>query len=92
MALLDSSSTTSFLNQEFAVKANYNMLHVKPRSIAVARGGVLLSTAVVPNCEFQIAKLTVSHNSRVISLPSHDVILGYDWFTVVSHVSFDIPA
>uniref|UniRef100_A0A453NRI9 Reverse transcriptase n=1 Tax=Aegilops tauschii subsp. strangulata TaxID=200361 RepID=A0A453NRI9_AEGTS len=91
VALLDSGSTSSFINQDFAVKANCQLLPVKGRTIAVAGGGKLLSTAVVPNCEFQMAKLKLTHNFRVLSLPSHDVILGYDWMTVVSPVSFNIP-
>ena len=92
VALLDSGSTTSFINQDFAVKANCNMLPVKPRKISVAGGGTLTSTAVVPHCQFQISKVTLSHSFRTLFLPSHDAILGYDWFTAVSLVSFDIPA
>lgn len=91
VALLDSGSTSSFINQDFAIKANCQLLPVKQRTIAVAAGGRLLSAAVVPNCEFQLAKLKLHHNFRVLTLPSHDVILGYDWMTVVSPVSFNIP-
>ena len=54
VALIDSGSTTSFINQDFAVKANCNMLPVKPRSISVAGGGLLISIAVIPKCEFQM--------------------------------------
>ncbi|XP_044318611.1 uncharacterized protein [Triticum aestivum] len=91
VALPDSGSTSSFINQDFAVKANCQLLPVKGRTIAVAGGGKLLSTAVVPNYEFQMAKLKLTHNFRVLSLPSHDVILGYDWMSAVSPVSFNIP-
>lgn len=91
VALLDSGSSCSFINQEFAVKANCQLIPVKPRTIAVAGGSKLLSTAVVPNCEFQLAKVKLKHNFRTLPLPSHDVILGYDWFTLVSPIAFDIP-
>mgnify|MGYP000892804361 CR=1 FL=1 len=33
----------------------------------------------------------MSHNFRTLDLPSHDVILGYDWFTQMSPVAFNIP-
>lgn len=91
VALLDSGSTSSFLNQDFAINANCQLLPVKPRTISVAGGGTLISDAVSPNCEFQLGKLKLQHNFRIISLPSHDAILGYDWFIAVSPVSFDIP-
>lgn len=91
VALLDSGSTSSFINQDLAVKASCQLLPVKPRTIVVAGGSKLLSTSVVPNCEFQMAKLKLSHNFKVLNLPSHDVILGFDWFSKVSPVSFDVP-
>lgn len=46
---------------------------------------------MIPQCTFQLGKLKLQHSFRSISLPSHDVILGYDWFTAVSPVAFDIP-
>lgn len=88
VALLDSGSSSSFINEQFALKANCH-LPVKPRRIDVARGGTLISTAVVPHCPFHMAKLPLEHSFRVLNLPSHDVILGYDWFSTVSPVSFD---
>lgn len=91
IALLDSGNTTSFINEDFAVKAKCNILPVKPRAIAITGGGQLLSSAVIPKCEFQLAKLKLQHNFRTLALPSHDVILGYDWFTTVSPIAFDIP-
>lgn len=64
---------------------------MKPKLIAAAGGGKLTSTAVVPNCEFQLAKHTLQYNFRVLPLPGYDVILGYDWFTLMSPVVFNIP-
>lgn len=91
VALLDSGSTTSFLSQDFAVKCNCDLIPVKPRAIAVAGGGKLMSTTVAPKCAFQLAKLKFCHDFRVLPLPSHDMILGYDWFAIASHVAFNIP-
>lgn len=79
------------MSQEFAVKCKCHLLPVKPRVIAIASGGKLISNAVAPNCEFQIAKLKLSHNFWVLPLPSHDLILGYDWFSLVSPVAFNVP-
>lgn len=91
VALLDFGSSSSFMNEKFAIKSNCHMLPRKPRAISVAGGGTLISAAVVPNCPFQIAKLGMQHSFRVLDLPSHDIILGYDWFTLVSPVTFDVP-
>lgn len=67
------------------------MLAVKPSVIAVVGGCKLLSDVVAPNCEFHDAKLTVTHNFRVLPLQSHDIILGYDWFAQVSPIAFNVP-
>lgn len=91
VALLDSGSSSSFINEQFALQENCQLLPVKARRIVVAGGGTLLSSAVVPHCAFQMAKLPLKHSFRVLNLPSHDVILGYDWFSLVSPVSFDVP-
>lgn len=91
IALLDSRSSSSFINQEFAVKAGCHLIPVKPRAMVVAGGGKLTSDVVVPNYVFQLAKTTLTHSFRTLTLPSHDVILGYDWFTLMSSVSFHIP-
>ena len=90
-ALLDSGSSASFISQEFAVKANCHLLPVKPGLIAVAGGGKLTSKAVVPNCKFQLAKHSLQYNFRVLPLPGYDIILGYDWFTLMSPATFNIP-
>ena len=91
-ALIDSRSTSSFINQTFVVKANCVLMPAAPRSVSVAGGGTLLSTAVVvPDCPFQLAKVSFTHKFRVLSLPSHDVIIGCEWFSLVSPISFDIP-
>ena len=76
IALLDSGCTTSIVNAHFAAKANCHMIPVKLRAIAVAGGGKLLSIAVIPNCEFQIAKLKLSHNFRTLELPA--MMLSWD--------------
>lgn len=38
-----------------------------------------------------IAKLKFQHHLRVLELPHHDVIIGCDWFSLVSPILFDIP-
>ena len=65
VALLDSGSTSSFIIEDFAVKANSQLLPVKQRTIALDGGGRLLSAAVVPNYEFQLANLKLHHSFSV---------------------------
>ncbi|XP_073355335.1 uncharacterized protein [Aegilops tauschii subsp. strangulata] len=91
VALLDTGSSISFISEQFAIKSNCQFLPVRPRKVSVAGGGLLLSAVVVPNCVFQLAKLKLEHSFRILNLPSHDMILGYDWFSLVSPVAFDVP-
>lgn len=91
VALLDSGNSTSFISEQFAIKSNYHLLPVRPRKFFVAGGGMLLSATVVPHCAFQMAKLKLEHSFGVLHLPSHDMVLGYDWFSLVSPVAFDVP-
>ena len=91
VALLDSGSTSSYINENFALKSNCTLVPVQAIQISVAGGGTIQSTTIVSDCSFVIAKQHLSHCFGVLKLPSYDVILGYDWFSLVSPISFDVP-
>lgn len=91
VALLDSGSNSTYIDQTFAIKANCNLQVAAIKNICVAGGGLLQSTAIVQDCEFTISKHKFHHHFRVLDLPGQDVILGCDWFSMVSPVAFDLP-
>lgn len=78
VALIDSGSNTSFMDMNFAIKANCSLTPAEARDITVAGGGKLTSTAMIPQCEFSIAQQKFSAPFRVLHLPDHEVILGCD--------------
>lgn len=49
------------------------------------------SNAVVPNNAMLIAKTTFQYSFKTLELAHHDMILGCDWFALVSPISFNIP-
>jgi hypothetical protein len=52
VALLDSGSTSTFIDQSFALKANCPLLPATHTQVQVAGGGTLSSHSVVPDCSF----------------------------------------
>jgi hypothetical protein len=86
--LLDSGSTSTFIDQSFALKANCPLLPTTHTQVQVAGGGTLSSHSVVPDCSFSIGKHQFSHHFRALSLPGHDVVLGCDWMSQYSPVAF----
>jgi hypothetical protein len=54
VALADTGSTNTFLDYKFAVKHNIHMVPASARTVTVAGGGTLSSTAIAPNCTFTI--------------------------------------
>jgi hypothetical protein len=54
VALADTRSTNTFLDYKFAVKHNIPMVSASARTVIVAGGGTLSSTAIAPNCTFTI--------------------------------------
>lgn len=82
--LIDSGSSSSFINQElidgsYAVKLLPRRLHVK-----VADGGELLCTQEVPSCNWWSQGYHFCCDLEIISLGGYDIILGMDWLEFYS--------
>jgi hypothetical protein len=88
VALLDSGSTSTFIDQAFAIKANCHLCPATPQAVHVAGGGTLSSNSVVPDCSFTIGKHQFTHQFSALTLPGHDVVLGCDWMSQYSPVAF----
>jgi hypothetical protein len=88
VALLDSGSTSTFIDQSFAIRANCPLQSAVWQEVQVAGGGTLASDSFIPECPFSIGHHKFVHSFRVLNLPGHDVVLGCDWMKQFSHVSF----
>jgi hypothetical protein len=58
VALLDSGSTSTFIDQSFALKANCPLLPAPHTQVQVAGEGTLSSHSVVPACSFLLVNIS----------------------------------
>jgi hypothetical protein len=77
------------MDSAFARKYNIPLTTTKPRTVTVAGGGTLSSTAMALNCQFAIQGHTFSTDFRILDLQGSDIILGVNWFTQHNLVTFD---
>jgi hypothetical protein len=66
VALADTCSTNTFLDYNFAVKHNIPMVQAEARTVTVAGGGILTSTAIAPNCSFKIQDKQFCASFRIL--------------------------
>jgi hypothetical protein len=92
VALADTGSTNTFLDYNFAVKHNIPMVQAEARTVTVAGGGILTSTAIAPNCSFKIQDKQLCASFRILQLQGSDIILGVNWFKLHNPVTFDFLA
>ena len=79
-ALADTGSTNTFMDKGFAIRNNITLTNITARTVTVAGGGQLTSTAVAYNCAFTIQGINFCSDFRILDLPGVDVILGVNWF------------
>jgi hypothetical protein len=88
IALLDSGSTATFIDQRFTLKANCNLSTASARDVQVAGGGVLTSSSEVQDYTFAVGKHKFTHSFRALHLSGYDMVLGCDWMGQFSPISF----
>jgi hypothetical protein len=89
IALADTGSTNTFMDLAFAQAHNIPLTKVKQRTVKVAGGGTLSSTAIAYNCSFCIQGHKFTTNFRILELQGSDIILGVNWFKEHNPVTFD---
>jgi predicted aspartyl protease len=92
VALADTGSTNTFLDYNFVVKHNIPMVQAEARTVTVAGGRILTSTAIAPNCSFKIHDKQFCASFRILQLQGSDIILGVNWFKLHNPVTFDFLA
>jgi hypothetical protein len=89
VALIDTGSTSTFMNLQFALKTSCKILQDDMRAVKVAGGGKLWSGGYIDNTPFTINRESYKYSFRVLDLPGQDVVLGSDWLAQYSPVGFD---
>jgi hypothetical protein len=88
-ALVDSGSSNTFIDYDFAVKLNLPMRNTTARTVTVAGGGTLVTDVVVQQCTFSIQKIKFKSTFRVLPLKGYDIVLGASWLKQYTPTTFD---
>jgi hypothetical protein len=91
VALVDSGSSHTFMDQAFSVKSNCHTRAASMKKIAIAGGGHLISNSEVPEMTYTIQGNKFENGFHIIPLQTYDIILGIDWMYTVSPITLDLP-
>lgn len=90
VGLVDSGSTSTFMDQDYAVRNHCPLVSTDAKKVVVAGGGELKSEVQVPELVYQIQGETFSNKFNIIPLKGYDVILGADWIYKYSPITLDL--
>lgn len=88
-ALVDSGSTTTFMNPKFATLAKCTLIPSKKLRVTVANGGYLWTEFSCVDCQYDIQGVTFASDFRILQVKGYDLILGADWIYQHSPVELD---
>lgn len=79
LLLVDSGSSTSFINKQLADSLNGALPLPKPCRVQVADGSSHRCTSFIPQCAWTSMGHTFRTDLKILPLGSYDAILGMDW-------------
>jgi hypothetical protein len=79
LALIDSGSTTTFLDPSVITRTSLPITNHTPVKVTVANGGILWTQATCANVSYTIQGFDFQSDFRVLELQGYDIILGCDW-------------
>jgi hypothetical protein len=79
VALVDSGSTNTFVDTEFANKAKIPITNTTAHTVLVVGGGELQSPGCIPNCTFKIQNTEFVYDCKILPLKGYDMVLGANW-------------
>jgi hypothetical protein len=79
LLLVDSGSSTTFVNKKFAENAGCKISPAPPVSVKVANGQLLSSDSQVQNLQWCYDGHMFSDTMRILDIGAYDAILGKDW-------------
>lgn len=90
VGLVDSGSTSTFMDQDYAIRNHHPLVATDTKKVVVAGGGELKSDVQVPKILYQIQGETFSNKFNLIPLKGYDIILGADWIYKYSPITLDL--
>lgn len=90
VTLVDSGSTNSFVDYEFAVQAECSLSYTKPMKVTVARGGQLQTDAMVDSLSYMAQDYHFQDCFKLLKVGTYRLILGADWIYMYSPISLDL--
>jgi hypothetical protein len=90
LALIDSGSTTTFLDPSIVDKVGLSIQNHDPVKVTVANGTILYTQAVCKNCPYKIQGHEFVSDCRILELAGYDMILGCDWIYDYSPVGINL--
>jgi hypothetical protein len=88
-ALVDTSSTHTFIDLKFTTKINCKTVSNTLEKVLVAGGGELQTGSHVENLQYTIQGNSFQNSFKILSLKGYDIVLGGDWMLCHSPVTFD---
>jgi hypothetical protein len=79
LILVDSGSSTSFVNSNFVARAGLPAVPVPPVSVKVANGEIMQSNTQVKQLPWWMQGHTFYTDMRVLAVGAYDAVLGMDW-------------
>uniref|UniRef100_A0ACD5WZK3 Uncharacterized protein n=1 Tax=Avena sativa TaxID=4498 RepID=A0ACD5WZK3_AVESA len=89
LLLLDSGSSHSFINANFAQSIGAHTLAIPPVPVKVANGQCIPCDSLVPQLEWHCQGSVFHTDLRVLDLGAYDGVLGMDWLASFSPMSCD---
>lgn len=87
LMLVDSGSSTSFINQELAVRLEGVQPLPKACKVKVADGGELICSSMVHQCAWYTQGKEFATDMKILALGMYDAILRMDWLEAQSYDS-----
>ena len=87
--LVDSGSTTSFISQRVVDQLPRLQLQPTHHQVHIANGGLMVCSAMVPDCSWSMACYYFQHPVKDHPLKCYDLILGMDWLIRFSPIKVD---
>ncbi|XP_026439743.1 uncharacterized protein LOC113338565 [Papaver somniferum] len=87
--LIDSGSTTSFIDSALATSLQCNIDSTAPMKVTVANGEYTLIHGICTQLQWSMHVHTFVENLRLLPLGGCDIVLGADWFKTLGDVLFN---
>lgn len=79
LLLVDSGSSHTFVNADFANRAGCVLSPSAPVSVKIANGQYMHCNQMVQNLTWKYQDVAFTENMRVLELGAYDAVLGMDW-------------